>query len=63
MVPAREPDPQSVRTEVIKTAKKLQEQKELLYRRLFASQTRLKVLDTQLREKSKNYSKNFEDKN
>jgi hypothetical protein len=63
MVPAREPDPQSVRTEVIKTAKKLQEQKELLYRRLFASQIRLKVLDAQLREKGKSYSNNFEDKN
>ena len=47
----------------MKTAKKLQEQKELLYRRLFASQIRLKVLDAKLREKGKSYRNGFEEKN
>ena len=63
MVPARDPDPQSVRTEVMKTAKKLQEQKELLFRRIFATQTRLRILDEQLRENGKNYSKNLKENN
>ena len=63
MAPVRDPDPQSVRSEVMKTAKKLQEQKELLFRRLFASQIRLKFLDGQLRENGKNYRKNYQNKN
>jgi hypothetical protein len=57
MVPRREPDPKSVRSQVMKTAKKLQEQKELLFQRMFATQIRLKIIDTQLRENGKNYSR------
>ena len=59
MVPAREPDAESVRTEVLKSVKKLQEQRELLYHRLFAVRIRLKLLEGQLHETGKN----FKDKN
>lgn len=59
MVPARDPDAESVRAEVLKSVKKLQEQRELLYHRLFAVRIRLKVLEAQLHEPGKN----FKDKN
>ena len=59
MVPVREPDAESVRAEVLKSVKKLQEQRELLYHRLFAVRIRLKVLEAQGSETGKN----FKDKN
>ncbi|HYK65796.1 MAG TPA: hypothetical protein VEY94_12685 [Patescibacteria group bacterium] len=59
MVPERDPDANVVRAEVSKSVKKLQEQRELLYHRLFAVRIRLKLLESQLRESGKN----FKDKN
>ena len=59
MVPASDPDAESVRAEVLKSVKKLQEQRELLYHRLFAVRIRLKVLEAQVHETGRN----FKDKN
>jgi hypothetical protein len=56
MTRVRDPDPNAVRTEVQKAAKKLQEQKELLYQRLFFSTFRLRVIEAQLRERQKNFT-------
>jgi len=55
MVPSGDPDAKIVRAEVSKSVKKLQEQRELLYHRLFAVRVRLKVLEAQLHETGKNF--------
>jgi hypothetical protein len=55
MVPPADPDAKIVRAEVSKSVKKLQEQKELLYDRLFTVWTRLIVLEAQLHEDGKNF--------
>jgi hypothetical protein len=59
MIPSRDPDTNVVRAEVSKSAKKLQEQRELLLHRLFAARMRLNLLEAQLHENGKN----FKDKN
>jgi hypothetical protein len=53
--PGRDPDAKIVRTEVLKSVKKLQEQRELLYHRLFAVRIRLKLLEGQLHETGENF--------
>jgi hypothetical protein len=55
MIPPGDPDTKVVRAEVSKSVKKLQEQRELLYHRLFAVRVRLKVLEAQLHEKGKKF--------
>ena len=55
MVPQRDPDANIVRAEVLKSVKKLQEQRELLYHRLFAVRIRLKLLEDQMYETGKNF--------
>lgn len=59
MVPSSDPDTKIVRAEVSKSVKKLHEQRELLYHRLFAVRVRLKILEAQLHETGRN----FKDKN
>jgi hypothetical protein len=59
MAQSGDPDTKRVRAEVGKSVKTLQEQKELLYHRMFAVRIRLKVLEAKMREEGKS----FKDKN
>lgn len=49
------PDPDSIRKEIRRVTKTLEEQTQLLLVRMWATQVRLKALDAKLREFGKNY--------